>query len=504
MTEPTRALERLATRPLLLVAACVAAPQLLPLALGYYGYFIDEFYYYACSDRLAWGYVDHPPFSIFLLWGVRSVLGESLLAARFVAAMIGAATIFIAGCMAWRMGAGRYGQLLAATATACAPVLIAMSGFYSMNTIEVLIWSLCSLLLIEILSSDEPRLWSLFGLVAGIGFMNKHTMVLFLAGLTVGVLLTPQRRVLRERWLWAGVAIAVLIALPNILWQIQHDWASLEFYRGAGSKNLATSPIQATVNQVLSLNPGSLPILGAGVWALLRDRRLRPLGAMFVVLFLMTVFSGLSRQDRIAGLSPLVFAAGAAYWDQSKSRPTRVLVLGMPLVIALALSPVFLPILPPAQLARYSATLGVVPELEAHGTPLALPQWFADRIYWDEYVHAIEDAFAGLPETEKSAAVIFTRSYGAAGPLELLGRGLPPVYSVHNSYHGWGPPGPFDVALVVQISESELSQHFESVIQVAEFQCTYCRQWRNPTPVYAVRRPRRPIAEVWEDLRYFK
>ena len=154
--------------------------------------------------------------------------------------------------------------------------------------------------------------------------MNKHTMVLFLAGLTVGVLLTPQRRVLRERWLWAGVAIAVLIALPNILWQIQHDWASLEFYRGAGSMNLATSPIQATVNQVLSLNPGSLPILGAGVWALLRDRRLRPLGAMFVVLFLMTVFSGLSRQDRIAGLSGEEAADGLPSPDKC-SRPNEAI-----------------------------------------------------------------------------------------------------------------------------------------------------------------------------------
>jgi hypothetical protein len=320
----------------------------------------------------------------------------------------------------------------------------------------------------------------------------------------VGVLVTPQRKMLRQRWLWAGVATAALIALPNILWQIQHDWVSLEFYRSAGSKNIATSPIQATVNQLLSLNPGSLPILAAGIWGLLRDRRLRPLGAKCVVLILMTVFSGQSRQDRIAGLSPLVFAAGAAYWDRSKSRPLRILVLAMPLTIAVVLSPVFLPILPPAQLARYSATLGVVPKLEAHATPLALPQWFADRLYWDEYVHAMEDAFAGLPEAEQSAAVIITRSYGAAGPLELLGRGLPPVHSVHNSYHTWGPPEPFDVALVVQISEGELSQYFESVTQVAEFQCTYCRQWRNPTPVYAVRRPRRPIAEMWEDLRYFK
>lgn len=329
-------------------------------------------------------------------------------------------------------------------------------------------------------------------------------MVLFIAGLSIGLLPSRKRYMLHERSLWVGVGLAVAIVLPNLAWQMQHDWVSLEFYRNAGSKNAPTPPVRALVNQILSFNPGSLPIWGAGVWMLLRSSRLRPLGIMFTVLFLAIVLSGQSRQDRIAGLIPLGMAARSVYWDRFECRPLQVLLFAMPLAIAAALSPIFLPILPPPQLANYAATLGIVPEIEAHETPLAVPQWFADRIDWEQYAGAVEAAYASLPEKEKANAIILTRNYSGASPLELLGRSLPPVHALQNSYHTWGPPEPFDVAIAVQFSEQDLSEHFESVIQVGEFQCTYCRQWRSPTPVYVVGLPRRPIIEMWDEVGVYK
>ncbi len=221
------------------------------------------------------------------------------------------------------------------------------------------------------------------------------------------------------------------------------------------------------------------------------------------MVFLGLTFFGQSRQDRIAGVVPLVMAAGAAFWERRATRPVRVLLFAAPMLVAAFLAPVFLPILPPAQLARYSATLGVIPELEAHKKALALPQWFADRVAWEGYVDAVEEVYSGLSPDERSGAIILTRSYGAAGSLERLGHGLPPVYAIHNSYHEWGPPEPFEVAIVVQFSERELAEYFESVERVREFQCEYCRQWRDPTPIYVVRAPKRPIADVWDELKQY-
>ncbi len=412
--------------------------------------------------------------------------------------------------MAQRLGAGASGQLLAATATACAPVLLVIFGFYSMNAIEILIWSACCLLLIEILVFDHPRHWLTFGLVAGLGVLNKHTFVLLVGGLGLGLLLTRQRRQLASRWLWGGAALALLLALPSVLWQLENDWVSLEFYRNAAGKNLATPPFQALVTQVLSLNPGSLPIWTVGAYALLRDRTTRPLGILFALLFLFSVMSGQSRQDRIAGLVPLIFAAGAAYWDRiafhsrTPRKPLRVALFALPLAIAAALSPVVLPILPAAQLARYAAALGVVPQIEDNTTALALPQWFADRVGWEAFAREIEAVYADLPEVDKSRTIILTRNYGGAGALQRLGRDLPPVHSVHNSYHTWGPPDPFDVAITVRISKGDLLRHFESVTLVSEIECAYCRQFRTPAPIYVARGPEVSFGEVWSELgRYY-
>jgi hypothetical protein len=197
-------------------------------------------------------------------------------------------------------------------------------------------------------------------------------------------------------------------------------------------------------------------------------------------------------------------AAGGVFWDRFESRPLRAALFAMPLGIAVVISPIVLPILPPAQLARYSATLGVVPEIEQQGKPLALPQWFADRIGWEQYVAVIEGVYARLPEREKARSVLLARSYGAAGSVNLLGRGLPPVYALQNSYHSWGPPEPFEVAIAVQFSERELLEYFESATRVGEVHCRYCRHWRNPTPVYVVRGLKRPIPEVWGELGYLR
>ncbi len=142
------------------------------------GIFRDELYYIACANRLAWGYVDHPPLSIALLAAVRATLGESLLALRLPAALAGATTVFLSGLIARALGGGRGAMLLAALAVAITPQLLAMSSFYSMNALELVAWALLELLAIRILAGGSPRLWLAFGVVAGLGLLDKYSVAL--------------------------------------------------------------------------------------------------------------------------------------------------------------------------------------------------------------------------------------------------------------------------------------------------------------------------------------
>lgn len=494
----------------------------VPSWVGIYGYFIDEFYYFACADRLAFGYVDHPPLSIFILRIVRTLLGDSLPALRLVPAVAGATTVLLTGLIARRLGAGLFGQALAATAVMTASTYQILFSFYSMNSLAVLFWAIAFLLLVEIERRNDPRLFIALGGVVGLGLENKHTIVLLGVGLAVGLLLTPARRHLYSRWLWGGVALALLLAVPNLLWQATHDWASLEFYRSQDLKNVPTPPLAVLGQQVLGMNPATLPVWAAGVIFLLFTKRGRPyrhLGWLFVTLLALMLVGQKSRPDRIASSYLILFAAGGALLGDLTVRAglrwLRFVYIPILLAVAIALAPIGLPLLPAATVAGYAATLGVVPQIEKGDSKVAaLPQWLADRFGWNGLVDDVEAAVRTLDAEERRKAIIFAPSYGLAAPLEMFGdeRGLPPVYSVHNNYFFWGPPAdPVEVAIVLGFRAAgdppqpneDLRRLFGEIELFRVHRCTWCRYWRDQTPIWIVRQPKQPLGEAWPQLKRY-
>jgi 4-amino-4-deoxy-L-arabinose transferase-like glycosyltransferase len=244
--------------------------------LGGYGIFRDEFYYLVNAERLAWGYVDHPPLAPLLLSGVRATLGESTLALRLLPALASAGTVLLAGLTARRMGGALAVQTIAALSVVAVPVYGVMFGFYSMNAFEILLWAGAAYVVVVLLADEQPRFWLLFGLLVGIGLQNKHSFVLFAAGLVLGLLL-HRRSAFPSRWLWLGGLLALIIFLPNLVWQVQHDWPTLEFYAGAAGKNIASSPVDVLLDQLLTMNPLLLAVWLLGLAWLLRSRTFRPL-----------------------------------------------------------------------------------------------------------------------------------------------------------------------------------------------------------------------------------
>jgi hypothetical protein len=488
----------------------------IPSFLGTYGYFIDELYYVACSERLAFGYVDHPPLSVFLLWMVRAVIGDSLVALRLVPSLAGAATVLLTGLLARRLGAGLFGQALAAGTAMIGSIYQVMFSLYSMNSLSLLMWVACFWILVEIERRDEPRLWIAFGAVAGLGLENKHTFVLLAIGLAVGLMLTPARRHLRGRWLWIGLGIAILLFLPNLLWQQAHGWPSLEFYRNADLyKNVPTPPLEVLKQQVLFMNPAALPVWLAGGIFLLVTRRGRPyrhLGWIFVVLLLIMLVGQKSRPDRIAGVYTVLLASGGVLIEElARHRRGRWLRRALPAALLLggaALAPLGLPILPPGPTASYAGALGIVPQIEkGEGKSSELPQWLADRFGWEEFVDDVEAVAGMLEPGEHRRAMILVPAYGHAGAVELLGRGraLPPVYSTQNSYFHWGPPEEtVEVAIVAGFGEELLGRIFREVELARVHDCDWCMSWRDEMPIWLARGPKVSIREIWPQFKHYE
>ena len=262
-------------------------------------YFRDEFYYLACSHRLAWGYVDHPPLSIAVLWVVRHLAGESLLTLRVTAALISAVTVWLTGSMARRLGASAFGEALAMTAAAIAPELLGTASFYSMNVFDLLLWTASARVLIEVLDRPTTMRWVALGVVLGLGLENKISVLWLGAGIAAGLVLTPARRLLLTPGPWLAGAIAAVLFAPHVLWQVLHGWPTLEFIRNAARDKMQTNtPLSFIASQVMNLNPFTLPVWSAGLLALLFApslRRYRPLGIVFVAVAAILILNRTSR-----------------------------------------------------------------------------------------------------------------------------------------------------------------------------------------------------------------
>ena len=488
----------------------------IPSILGDYGYFIDEFYYLACADHLSFGYVDHPPLSVFLLWLVRGILGDSLLAIRFVPALAGGATVLLVGRIARHLGADSLGQVLAAGAMVIGAVYQVTFSNYSMNALSVLMWAVGFYVLVRIEQENRQNWWPVLGIVVGLGLLNKHTFILFPVGLCVGMLLTPARRHLASGWLWGGCLIAACLLLPNLIWQMTNGYPSLEFYRNAELyKNVPTPPLEVIFYQILAVNPGTLVVWVSGLVFLLFSksaRSLRHLGWIYIALLVLMVVSQNSRPDRIAGAYIILFAAGGTLLSALCRRRTwRWLRWAIPSVFVLtglALVPLALPILPVNLMADYAATLGVVPQIEkSEGGRPQVPLWMAHRIGWEQFVDDIEAVAEELDQDELPRAVILVPTYGQAGAIELLGRGkhLPPVYASQNNYYHWGPPpDSADIAVVTGFSERTIRWLFAECESVRTYNCDWCTPWRDNAPIWIARHPNLPLKEAWPELRFYE
>ena len=474
-----------------------------------YGYFRDELYYLVCAERLDFGYVDHPPLAPLLLSLDRRLLGDSIFALRLLPAVAGAATVFLTGLMARQLGGGRFAQSLAALALTLAPVHLVINGFFSPNAFEVLLWTVSAYILLLLLKQNNPRLWPWVGVVAGIGLQMKHTMALFGLGMLLGLLMTSARRHLRSRWLWLGGVLAFLIFLPNLIWQMRHHWPSLEFYANANLvKNVPTPPGELMLTQMLVMNPLTLPIWLVGLFFFLfaaEGRPYRMLGWVYLAILSVLIVGQSSRPDRLAGAYPMLLAPGARIIERTLG-PRRALAaaaMGLLVLGGLLTLPIGLPILPPETTARYAAVLGGSVQIE-QGKRGSLPQYFADRLGWEEMVATVAQVHRALPPEERARAIVLAGNYGQAGAVDFLGRelGLPEAISGHNTYFLWGPgDASGEVVIAIGVPEGDLREFFEDVTRAATARCDYCLQ--RERPVYVARWLKVPLQELWPQVKHY-
>jgi hypothetical protein len=476
-----------------------------------YGFFRDELYYLVCGHHLDWGYVDQSPLVAVQARLAEMIFGLTPTGIRILSFAAGAVKVGLTGIMAWQLGGRTRAQVLAMTAALAAPVFLAADNYLSMNSWEPCFWMGCVFVLLRIADgSFGPRWWLAFGVLAGLGIENKVSTVFFLVALFLGMLISPQRRLLWSGWVAAAIGVIVLIALPNFWWQWQHHWPTYELLNNIAhsDKNIKLPPLAFLWQQAMMMLIFSAPLWIGGIVWLGFSKRAQPwrfIAATYLV-FLAMMMAMHAKDYYLAPIYPVLLAAGSVALMHVTRRgwPSYAYAGLLGLFLVVATIPIGLTVLPPEKYVVWAAHLGAnETRTEKFSSPL--PQYLSDRFGWEEMTQGFAARYNALPPEERAKTGIFCGNYGEASAVNVLGPkyGLPIAISGHQNYFYWGWHGyTGESMLTVGNDRKDYLDNYAEVIDLGAFDAPWIMDHEHHH-YFLLKGRKKTYEQEWADFKYW-
>ncbi len=486
---------------------------LLIIFAGNYGLFRDEYYYIEISKHLDWGYVDVQPLTAIILAISRALFGDSIFGIRIFSYLAGSVIVIVAGLIAREMNGSKFAQIFTGFLVIFSGVILGTSGYYSMNAFDILLSSLMFYFLIRLINTGNQKLWIVIGLIFGFGLQNKLTFLFLGFGLLIGLILTKNRRYLKSKEIWIGAIIALIIFLPNIIWQVANGYPTLDFMRNAAAfKNKPMGIVGFTLNSLLELNPGFALFILTAIYFLFFSKpgkTFRIIGWIYISVFLVFVFNN-GKPYYMGVLYPTILAAGVVGADylieNYLKKYVRVILVIFVLPSILIAVPFSIPVLNVDTFIKYSQVLGIKPESGERSKLGLLPAFYADRFGWEEMVQKTALAYNKLTDSEKKETLIFGHNYGDAGAVNFYRQkyNLPPAISSHNNFWIWGYSENYNgnILIVLGSDSEKIMEYYEDVKKVESYWNKYGMPYEN-VDVFVCKKPKLPFNEIWKRIKFY-
>lgn len=474
-----------------------------------YGFHRDEFLYLALGNHLDFGYWSNPPFIGLVSFISQTLLGDSVLATRFIPILTGGGLVILAGLIAKELGGGKYAQILAAIAIIISPAYIRVFSMLQPVPFDVFFWTLAFYAFLKFWNNRSDRKYLLWlGAIIGLGMLNKYSLVFLIAGLAIALIISKDRTLLLEKKTWLAAGLGILVLLPNLIWQVRYNFPVIHHMQELAANQLSNVSLGDFMTDQLLMQFSCLIIWIPGLIFLLFHptmKSYRVLGYSYLsVMALFLILSGKSYYP--LGLYPMLLAAGAVYWERLLKQ--GILQIALPLVLTginLLSLPIGTPLWAPEELitfyqnleANYGLDLGRRWE---DGNIHPLPQDFADMLGWEELADLIEQAY--LKGTSTGKCAIYCENYGQAGATDFLkkGSGLPPIISLSDTYRIWAPDKLDGYSSFIYVNDElgeDVQALFGSIEMIGQIENQYARE--QGTAVYLCMEPKTDFFIFWEE-----
>ena len=470
-------------------------------------YHRDELLYFSLGNHPDFGYATVPPLIGWIATAMQTFLGNTLFAVKLFPAIIGGATVLVSANIARELKGGMYSQVLTAIAIALMPVGLRAFHLFQPVPIDIFLWTLLFFFTLRYVNTKQEKYLLILGIVTGIALMNKYLVAILIFTLLISLLVSPHRNVLGKRLLYFGILLALLIVLPNLIWQYANNFPVIGHMAALNNNQLVYVDRTGFLMEQMLMTFSVFYLVVIGMVRLYRDPKYRYL-AVSSLLVVLILFLLKGKSYYTAGIFPMLIAAGCTGMERITRKP--ILRAAVPLLIVVLtypLLPMGLPVYNEAGLVTYFKDLEEDYGMEIgrrfeDGTIHSLPQDYADMLGWEELTAITYEAYGRIPEKDK--ALIYAENYGQAGAITVIGKkyGLPEPVSFHESFYYWTPEkfDP-DIEYFVYINDElgeDIPQIFSRIEEIGSISNINAREFG--TKVYLCSEPKGSFNTFWTQV----